>query len=546
MLNPAADRGAKRRYPSPNATDYNEIEPPRVPLFCMPLTQSRKLIRFPYIPMPSTTKITPRPTKRVKWNKEPAHWRTTSGDFVDGTVLQPSSSSDDDDDDTNRNPGLSNTSASSDGSNASSDIIMLDGSPCSSKAELARLPPKNKRPLSEPALYQTIDEAVARTLKRRLVPHLNKVEEIVQLNAAEALERMRERIRIAYQVDFERLEGQVRKAKRVCKEREREIERLVKEREGGYWGDAFGDDAVGENKGEEGLEGEKKGEEMAVERVRRLFVEFRAKVWEFVSSSALQLETKKAKVMEVDVMRLPWVPDQQLFGSASVEVRRFLVMAAVFQVLYSRILRPGHRTFGAELDEEVDERRETGRVERQLEEIEGYLMRHEKVGHKGEAKWRAVNINLFKQLRNGILTVEAKSAAQTLIGYLEPLMNFTFARNKQMVEKIIEQLCEQAVDLKLAIRKSPVPLRIDIASKSTDEEGDEDPPEWEPKVDKTGKPLIDPRWHEKMGQLKLTTEEKDVSTRVKYIAFIPFGALARCEPNGLKVAVERAWAIGRA
>ncbi|KAK3502315.1 hypothetical protein B0T13DRAFT_430080 [Neurospora crassa] len=541
MLNPTANRGAKRRYPSPNATDYNEIEPPRVPLFCMPLTQSRKLIRFPYIPMPSTTKITPRSTKRVKWNKEPAHWRTTPGDFVDGTVLHPSSSSDDDDDDTNRNPGLSNTSASSDGSNTSSDIIMLDGSPCSSKAELARLPPKNKRMLSEPALYQTIDEAVARTLKRRLVPHLHKVEEMVQLNAAEALERMRERIRIAYQVDFERLEGQVRKAKRVCKEREREIERLVREREGGYWGD--GD--VAEDQGGEAAEGEKKGEEMAVERVRRLFVEFRAKVWEFVSSSALQLETKKAKVMEVDVMRLPWVPDQQLFGSASVEVRRFLVMAAVFQVLYSRILRPGHRTFGAELDGEVDERGETGRVERQLEDIEEYLMRHEKVGHKGEAKWRAVNINLFKQLRNGILTVEAKSAAQTLIGYLEPLMKFTFARNKQMVEKIIEQLCEQAVDLKLAIRKSPVPLQIEIASKSTDEE-DEDAPEWEPKVDKTRKPLIDPRWHEKMGQLKLTTEEKVVSTRVKYIAFIPFGALARCEPNGLKVAVERAWAIGRA
>ena len=77
-------------------------------------------------------------------------------------------------------------------------------------------------------------------------------------------------------------------------------------------------------------------------------------------------------------MRLPWAPDQQLFGNASVEVRRYLVMAAVFQVLYSRILRPGHRTFGAELDGEVDERGETGRVERQLEDIEGYLMRHEK------------------------------------------------------------------------------------------------------------------------------------------------------------------------
>lgn len=380
MLNPTANRGVKRRSPSPNATDYNEIEPPRVPLFCMPLTQSRKLIRFPYIPMPSTTKITPRPTKRVKWNKEPAHWRTTAGDFVDGTVLHPSSSDDDDDNDTNHIPGLNNTSASSDGSNASSDIIMLDGSPCSSKAELARLPSKNKRMLSEPALYQTIDEAVARTLKRRLVPHLHKAEEMVQLNAAEALERMRERIRIAYQLDFEKLEEQVRKAKTVCKEREREIERLVREREAGYWGDAFGDDAggEGEKKGEEGLEGEKKGEEMAVERVRRIFVEFRAKVWEFVSSSALQLETKKAKVMEVNVMRLPWAPDQQLFGNASVEVRRYLVMAAVFQVLYSRILRPGHRTFGAELDGEVDERGETGRVERQLEDIEGYLMRHEK------------------------------------------------------------------------------------------------------------------------------------------------------------------------
>lgn len=174
------------------------------------------------------------------------------------------------------------------------------------------------------------------------------------------------------------------------------------------------------------------------------------------------------------------------------------------------------------------------------------------MGHKGEAKWRAVNINLFEQLREGVLTVEAKSAAQTLYGYLEPLMKFTFARNKTVVQKMIEQLCEQALDLKLAIRKSPVPLRIETASRSTDEDGDDDDDEglldWEPKVDKkTGKPLIDPRWHEKMGQLKLTTEEKEANlARIKYIAFIPFGALARCEPNEPKVVVERAWVVGRA
>lgn len=178
------------------------------------------------------------------------------------------------------------------------------------------------------------------------------------------------------------------------------------------------------------------------------------------------------------------------------------------------------------------------------------------VGPKSEAKWRAVNINLFKQLRQGgILTAEAKSAAQTLIGYLEPLMRFTFVRNKKMVEQTIEDLCEQAMDLKLALRKSPVPLRIEIASKSPDdddndaeEDDDEDIPEWEPRVDRqTGKPLIDPRWHEKMGQLKLTKEKGEAeAAKVRYIAFIPFGALARCESDGQKVVVERAWVIGRA
>lgn len=380
MLDLNDNRGTKRRYPSPHATDDNELEPPRVPLFSMPLTKSRKLIRFPYIPMLSAKQNTPRPTKRVKWNKEPTHWQTTEGDFVDGTVLHPS-----DDEDSNSSSetlekgvsgGSNNTSASSDGTDP--DLVMLDGSPCSSKAELAWLPNKRSGPgplgfLSEPALYQTIDEAVQMTLKRRLVPHLNVVEKMVEQNSADALERMRERIRISYQLDYEKLEEQVRRAKRACKEREREIERLVREREGRYWGDTV------ESQGGEGEgEGEKKSEEQSLERVRRMFVEFRAKVWEFVGSSALQLETKGAKVTEVDIMRLPWVPDKQLFGNASVEVRRYLVMAAVFQVLYSRILRPGHRTFGAELDGEVDERGETGRVERQLEDIEGYLMRHEK------------------------------------------------------------------------------------------------------------------------------------------------------------------------
>lgn len=471
---------------------------------------------------------------------------------------------------------------------------MLDGSPCSSKAELAiaRLGGQRQRRqqpgqfrgsgsgsglgplgfLSEPALYQTIDQAVSKTLKQKLVPHLNKVEKMVAKNSADVIEKMRERMRVAYQWDFEQLEDQVRKEKKVVREKEREIERLVKEREEGYWLDSSFE--VGGEREEE------KGEEMALQRVREMFKRFRGKVWEFVCSSALQLETKGGKVTEVDIMRLPWVPDKQLFGNASVEVRRHLVMAAIFQVLYSRILRPGHRTFGAELEEGADERGETGRVERQLEAIEGFLMRSGKgmfcaadsenlkgkrnanedidttVGQKSEAKWRAVNISLFKQLRNGILTAEAKSAAQTLIGYLEPLMIFTFARNKKMVEKTIEQLCEQAVDLKLAIRKSPVPLRIEIASKNTNEEDnddgdddddDEDPPEWEPKIDrKNGKPLIDPRWHEKMGQLKLTTEEESSNARIKYIAFIPFGALVRCEPNEPKVVVVRAWVIGRA
>lgn len=414
--------------------------------------------------------------------------------------------------------------------------------------------------LSEPALYQTIDWAVEKTLKKKLVPHLNKLEQMVVANSKDALEKMRERIRVSYQADFEKLETQVRKVKREAKEKEREIERLIKEREDGYWGD----DTL---EGHGGVR-EEKGEEMALQRVRQMFKVFRGKVWEFVCGSALQLETKN-KVTEVDVMRLPWVPDKQLFGNASVEVRRYLVMAAVFQVLYSRILRPGHRTFGAELDGEVDEARETRRVERQLEELEGYLMRNRKgmslavdsgvwmkanenmiVGQKGEAKWRAVNINLFKQLRQGVLTVEAKSAAQTLYGYLEPLMKFTFSRNQMVVEKMIEQLCQQALDLKLAIRKSPVPLRIETALRSTDEDGDddEDLPDWKPKVDKkTGKPLIDPRWHKKMGQLKLTMEEKEANlVRVKYIAFIPFGALARCEPNEPKVVMERAWVIGRA
>ncbi|KAK3948318.1 hypothetical protein QBC32DRAFT_269076 [Pseudoneurospora amorphoporcata] len=568
MLPSTANRGARRRYPpSPNAPDYNELEPPRVPLFSMPLTKSRKFIRFPYIPMLSSAKHddkdTQRPTKRVKWNKEPAHWRATEGDFVDGTILHPSSSSSssdsDSDSDTNEadHPKgdisytslLKTTLGGSGNSNNSSntsdpDLIMLDGQRQRQRHQRQRQRTGGLGPLgflSEPALYQTIDEAVQKTLKRKLVPHLDKVEKMVAQNSADALKRMGERIRISYQWDFEQLEEQVRQAKRVAREREREIERLVREREGGWglWEDAF-------NK--EGGEGEQKWEEMALERVREMFVTFRAKVWEFVCSSALQLETK-AKVTEVDIMRLPWVPDKQLFGNTSVEVRRYLVMAAIFQVLYSRILRPGHRTFGAELEEEADERGETGRVERQLEEIEGFLMRHGKVGQKSEAKWRAVNINLFKQLRQGILTAEAKSAAQTLIGYLEPLMKFTFARNKKMVANTIEQLCQQAVDLKLAIRKSPVPLRIEMASKSSDEEADndEDPPEWEPRVDKTGKPLIDPRWHEKMGQLKLTTEGKEINTvRVKYIAFIPFGALARCEPNEPKVVMERAWVIGRA
>ena len=120
-----------------------------------------------------------------------------------------------------------------------------------------------------------------------------------------------------------------------------------------------------------------------LERARETFLAFRQKVWEFVSGSALQLETQtkkgsgggKAVAAEVDIMRLPWVPDKQLFGNASTEVRKYLVMAAVFQVLYSRILRPGLKTFGAEVEEEMDYGRETRRVERQLRDIEGWLGR---------------------------------------------------------------------------------------------------------------------------------------------------------------------------
>ncbi|KAJ4367253.1 hypothetical protein N0V85_009140, partial [Neurospora sp. IMI 360204] len=201
----------------------------------MPLTKSRKLIRFPYNPMLSAKQDTPRPTKRVKRNKEPAHWRTTEGEFVDGTVLHPSSDSDTNETDhaegdvsyslPPKTPGgqgggsgsKNNTSASSHVTDP--DVVMLDGSLRSSKAERAWLPSKRIGTmgplgfLSEPALYQTIDEAVQKTLKRRLVPHLNNVEKMVEQNSADALEKMRERIRVSYQLDYEKLEEQVRRAK---------------------------------------------------------------------------------------------------------------------------------------------------------------------------------------------------------------------------------------------------------------------------------------------------------------------------------------------
>ncbi|KAK3399805.1 hypothetical protein B0T20DRAFT_349565 [Sordaria brevicollis] len=544
MLKSTADRSAKRRLPSPNTTDYNEFEVPSVPLFSMPLTKSRKIIRFPYGHKLSVENAAeaPRPNKRVKWNKEPVHWRSTEGEFVDGTMLSPSSSSIGSDPEFV--PSSDSDPDSAHGSPASitsePDIQMLDGSPCSSKVELdLRRQHQNKRRfLSEPALFETIDWAVERTLKKKLAPHLNQVENMVVANSKDVLQRERERIHNSYEADLAKLQGEARAAKMEAKEKEKEIERLIKEREDGYWADW----------GDQGVRGDQT-EEMGLLRVRQMFKDFRAKVWEFVSGSALQLETKQ-KITEVDVMRLPWVPDQQLFGNASVEVRRYLVMAAVFQVLYSRILRPGHRTFGAQVDEEVDEGGETRRLERHLEELEEYLVRQQIVGHKSEARWRAANINIFKQLREGVLAVEAKSAAQTLYGYLEPLMKFTFIRNKTMVKKMIEKLCEEALDLKLAIRKSPVPLRIETASRSTNDDGtdDEDIPDWEPRVDRrTGKPLIDPRWHEKKGQLKLTTEEQAASlASIKYIACIPFGALVRVEPGDSKVVVERAWVIGRA
>lgn len=161
--------------------------------------------------------------------------------------------------------------------------------------------------------------------------------------------------------------------------------------------------------------------------------------------------------------------------------------------------------------------------------------------------WVATTVDTTAPLRD--IPGNVEGVTQEIFEALSPVIRFAFSRNADKVKLQIAAICEEAVRLKLQMRRRPGNYKIEVPSRDAKKWG-------EPGCDEETRSLGSGLW------LQVIDREIDQGTAMKHghvapaggrpgkdIACIPFGALTKLEEGSSgttrKVILEKGWVIAR-
>ncbi|KAL2018373.1 hypothetical protein VTK56DRAFT_908 [Thermocarpiscus australiensis] len=228
----------------------------------------------------------------------------------------------------------------------------------------------------------------------------------------------------------------------------------------------------------------------------------------------------------------------QIWNSASVQQRQGRVAAVIFHLLFRRILRPGLRMFGIHEFVRGVQRKAISASESLLRALEKELETHG-VNNETLTAWIASTIDITSPLTDIEHSVEG--VRDEIFEALSPVRQFQSTRNTSVFKNKISAICQEAVRLKLAMRRAPGGYKIEVPSQDAKKWG-------EPGCDQETRALSSGLWlHVTDHEVSLDAEEERGWSGD--IACIPFGALTKLEKddngNMRKVVLEKAWVISR-
>ncbi|SPQ23960.1 b6671258-603a-4148-9d73-97d91f520f2e [Thermothielavioides terrestris] len=275
------------------------------------------------------------------------------------------------------------------------------------------------------------------------------------------------------------------------------------------------------------------------EAIRSAFLGLRESILGFAGSSALQLGKLPNTAVGADELFHP-----RTWNRASGQQRRWRVMAKIFHLLFRRILRPGLRMFGLQAFLRSDEHHSISASEAHLRALEKELAARG-VDRSLLENWIASTIDITSPLRD--IPGNIEGITNEIFEALKPVVRFTFHRNADKVRGQISAICEQAVQLKLAIRRAPYIYKIEVPSRDVKKWG-------EPGCDQETRSLGPKAWlsvvdHEREPDEMDETADAPPRRAAGDISCVPFGALTKLETGEdgekKKVILEKAWVISR-
>ncbi|KAK4097683.1 hypothetical protein N658DRAFT_456532 [Parathielavia hyrcaniae] len=255
------------------------------------------------------------------------------------------------------------------------------------------------------------------------------------------------------------------------------------------------------------------------------------------------------------------------WNRASPRQRRLRVTARIFHLLFRRILRPGLRLFGVQAFLRCTQHHAISAAEAQLRALEKEL-EAQGVDNRTLKTWIATTIDTIAPVRD--IPRNSEGVAREILEALSPViyssssrnfMNKTTSMNAVTAKKLttqISSICEQAVRLKLAMRRASGGRRYKIEVPSRDAK------KWgEAGCDDETRALRSGAWLQVVDHEGEEVEDMGPSTIARParrgphaaiggdVAYVPFGALTRAEegpaPGGerRKVVLERGWVVAR-
>ncbi|KAK4150762.1 hypothetical protein C8A00DRAFT_17763 [Chaetomidium leptoderma] len=277
------------------------------------------------------------------------------------------------------------------------------------------------------------------------------------------------------------------------------------------------------------------------EYIKASFLSLRESILEFSRSPAIQLGPLPDTLEVADNVFHP-----QTWNRASPQQRKHRVMAKVFHLLFRRILRPSLRIFGVQAFLRSDEHHSISSSEAHLRGLEKDL---EAQGVQKETlnTWIATTIDTITPLRD--IPQNVGGITQEILEALAPVMMlFAFNRNADRVKSQISAICEEAVRLKLAMRRAHGNYKIEVPSRDAKRWG-------EPGCDQETRALVPAVWLRVIDREAGpgTEEEREAAAGKQTrsdIACIIFGALTKLEEGNSsgknKIVLEKGCVVSKA